>query len=468
VGRNHISHRGIEISRRLSAFLLVLCTAALCRAQGMSSGVSDVRLAESAKQKSGAELLSDLRSARMAVAANPSSADAYLCLGLALQSLGQADAAGKAYDQALSLKPTLTQALYQKGVLDSDKQLWTDAEELFRRALATSGHFVPARLELAETLLRTGEFDAAEQELHAILQQDSNNAGAHYGLGLIFLQKGEIDGAVEQFHKSLAIRPDFLEAQKGLAEAFMLQSRWAKATALLAQAFRASPHSTEVVTAYARALQNAGEKTEAEKQFQLARQLSSDEASTLRAEGSRNFGVALRNEGKFTEALAAFRQAIQESPNFCKAHDDLGAVLWQQQQFAEASAEFAKAVECNPNLASARNNLGIAQLYFKHDVDGAIEQFRSAVSFNPGFTLAHFNLGKALATKNQYSEAESEFRRTIELSPEMGAAHVALGLLWAASGGKLSSEAKSEINQGLHLDPNLRNAIPQEYAAQLN
>jgi len=107
-------------------------------------------------------------------------------------------------------------------------------------------------------------------------------------------------------------------------------------------------------------------------------------------------------------------------------------------------------------------------LYYKHDLDQGIVQFRAAIAANPGFALAHVNLAKSLATKGQYAEAESEFRSAIVLAPEMAAAHLGLGLLLATSAGKVSLEARAEMNEGLRLDPTLKAAIPAEYISQLN
>jgi tetratricopeptide (TPR) repeat protein len=455
--------------RLIAVVLAVFVSPSRCHPQGMATAFSaNGHLAAPTAQKTAAQLLSDLRSARAALTAHPLSAQVYVCLGLALQALKQPDAASKAFDQAIALKPNLPEPLYQRGVLSTDKEQWSEAEQLFRRAIAVDASYLPARLGLAEMLLRSGDFDGAGQELNAAVGLDSHNSSAHYGLGLVHLQKGEFDAATGEFRLALSLRPGYLEAQKNLAEAFILQGKWNDAVALLKHVVAADPHSGESVTTYARALENSGYQSEAQQQFTRARQLSRDEANLFRAKAESNFGVSLRNQGKFPEAIAAFRRAIEASPDFCEAHDDLGGVLWQQQDFAAATTEFASAVHCNPDFASARNNLGIAMLYYRHDLDQAIAQFQGAIDANPGFALAHVNLGKSLATKGQFPEAESEFRSAIVLAPDMAVAHLGLGLLLAVSTGNVSSEARAEMNEGLRLDPTLKTAIPAQFAAQLN
>ena len=413
-------------------------------------------------------MLAQLRSARLDLAAHPQSAAAHLSLGVALQSLGEPEAANSAFDQAIALDAKLPGAWYQKGLLSADKERWSEAKELFHRSLASSANFLPARLGLAEMLIRTGDFDGASRELKAALRLDPNNAGAPYGLGLVCLQNGALDDAAAEFRKALDLRPGDVDSQQRLADVYLLQHKWHEAAALLRQVVAAKPRSAEAATSLGTAFENDGDKRASQEQFARARQLLRDETNLLRAKGESNFGVALRNQNKLPEAVAAFRRALEEAPAFCEAHDDLGAVLWLLRDYAAGTAESEAAVQCDPNLASARNNLGVALLYYKQDREHAVEQFRAAIAAKPGFALAHVNLAKTLASEQQFAEAESEFRQALVLAPENAAAHVGLGLLLATRAGKVSGEAKAELNEGLRLDSALKTAVPPQFAAQLN
>jgi tetratricopeptide (TPR) repeat protein len=453
----------------LTGAILVLCAVSYSRAQGMSAGFSGSwHLASASNEKDASQMLGDLRAARVELAVHPKSAEAHFSLGVALQTLGESDAASHAFDEALSLDAKLPRAWYQKGVLSADKERWSEAEELFRRALASSEDFLPARLGLAEMLIRTGDFDGATRELKSALSLDAKNAGAHYGLGLVYLQNGALDDAAAEFRKALELRPGDTDSQQRLADVYLLQRKWTEAAALLRQVVAAKPRSAEAATALGTALENEGDRRASQEQFARARQLMRDETNLLRAKGESNFGVALRNENKLPEAVAAFHRALDDAPAFCEAHDDLGAVLWLLKDYAAGMAESEAAVQCDPGLASARNNLGVALLYYKQDRDHAIEQFRAAIAAKPGFALAHLNLAKTLASEQQFGEAESEFRQAIALAPEIAAAHVGLGLLLATRAGKVSAEAKAELDEGLRLDRSLKATIPREFATQLD
>jgi tetratricopeptide (TPR) repeat protein len=439
----------------------------LCAAQVSAFPEQKRYTSPKASSRSVEEKLNDLFSARKLVERQPHSAQANIQLGRAFEALGEPDAASQAFERGLKLDPNNAEALFEKGSIRADKGEWAKAAELFRQAVALSADYVAAHLGLAEMLLRTGDFENSREELKTALRLDAKNAGAYQGLGLIDLEEGEFDAAGADFQHAVALRPGYLDAERGLARTFLYQHKWSDAATLLKRLVTTDPDSAEEALSLGTALSNLGDPA-AKTQYEKARELSKKELISLRAKGENNAGVALRSQGKLVEAADAFRRALSEQANDCEAHDNLGGILWLQKDLAGALKEFQTAVDCNPNLASARNNLGIALLYHVHDLDGAIAQFHSAVALRPAFALAHFNLGKSLATKQDFAGAEPEFRKAIAVDPSMAAAHVDLGLALAIRNGRLSPEARSEMQKGLKLDPDLRNVIPAGYQAELH
>jgi tetratricopeptide (TPR) repeat protein len=448
-------------------FFLV-CTLSSPKVFAQVSGFpADEHLTSASAQSNPQQVLADIAAARQLLDSHPS-AEANLSLGRALRMLGEIEEASKYFDQALELDPRLAEAWFEKGLIVSDRGDWSKAADCFRHSVATAPNYTPAHLALGEMLLRIGDFDNAANELTTTLRLDPHSAGAHQGLGLIALQEGKPDAAADEFHSTLAAHPGYTGAEEGLARAFASEHKWADAAALLKTLVATNQNSIEETTSLGTALSNIGDKAGAAEQFARARELSNKEMILLRAKGDSNWGVALRNEGKLQDAAAAFRRAVEDDPDYCDAHDDLGEVLWMQKDMAGALLEFQTAVRCNPELALARNNLAITLLYYKHDVDAAVEQLRTALSARPGFALAHLNLGKALAAKQDFADAEPEVRSALALDPALPAAHVVLGLVLASQNGNVSREAEAEMEKGLQLDPKLREMIPQQYLASLH
>ena len=57
----------------------------------------------------------------------------------------------------------------------------------------------------------------------------------------------------------------------------------------------------------------------------------------------------------------------------------------------------------------------------------SIVKFREAIRFDPGFALAHYRLGRALASDGQPGMATEAFRSAVGANPHFSAAHLALG-----------------------------------------
>jgi predicted O-linked N-acetylglucosamine transferase (SPINDLY family) len=70
-----------------------------------------------------------------------------------------------------------------------------------------------------------------------------------------------------------------------------------------------------------------------------------------------NLGVALNDQGKLEEAIAAYRQAISIKPDFAEAYSNLGNSLNEQGKLDEAIAEYRKAINIRPDFTEAHSNL---------------------------------------------------------------------------------------------------------------
>jgi tetratricopeptide (TPR) repeat protein len=89
-----------------------------------------------------------------------------------------------------------------------------------------------------------------------------------------------------------------------------------------------------------------------------------------------------------------------------------------------------------PAIRSAsRNEIAVAlgdALLAAEEPAAAEQQFRSALSLDPGDELAHAGLGEALRMQARWGEAEAAFLHALELAPEAPRGHLDLGLSYEA------------------------------------
>tara|TARA_Y100000588_G_C14249978_1_gene923061 strand:- start:1132 stop:1695 length:564 start_codon:yes stop_codon:yes gene_type:complete len=135
-------------------------------------------------------------------------------------------------------------------------------------------------------------------------------------------------------------------------------------------------------------------------------------------------GTALYNQGKFAEALAAYREAQVDRPEADELRFNAGDALYQGGSLDEAMALFIQVSESAVDslAASAYHNLG--NVYFKkQEFVEAAEAYQAALKFDPGQLDTKINLeittaiverqrmvgqmAKDLVRTNRYKEALS-------------------------------------------------------------
>ena len=81
----------------------------------------------------------------------------------------------------------------------------------------------------------------------------------------------------------------------------------------------------------------------------------------------------------------------------------------------------------------------------------AVDSFRDAISRDPDFAEAHYNLGVALALLGRDNESLKSLSETIRLSPDHAEGHLNLGLIYARQGHL--DEAIRHFSEAIRIKP---------------
>jgi protein O-GlcNAc transferase len=173
------------------------------------------------------------------------------------------------------------------------------------------------------------------------------------------------------------------------------------------------------------------------------------------AEAHFNLGNALYDQGKLEEAVTAYRQAIAIKPDYFESHYNLGNVLHGRGKLEEAVNAYRRAIAVKPDYAMAHSNLGNA-LYGQGKLEEAVTAYRRAIAIKPDYAMAHSNLGNALRDQGKLEEAVTACRRAIGLKPDFAGAHSNLGIALSDQG-KLE-EAVTACRQAIGLKPDFAEA----------
>ena len=108
-----------------------------------------------------------------------------------------------------------------------------------------------------------------------------------------------------------------------------------------------------------------------------------------------NLGVALKAQGRLSEAIIAQQKAIELDSEFADAYHNLGNALREQGQAAAAVAAYGKVVALKPKSSDALNCLGNA-LKDEGRLEEAKGAYTKAIELGPENAEAYNNYAAAL------------------------------------------------------------------------
>ena len=115
------------------------------------------------------------------------------------------------------------------------------------------------------------------------------------------------------------------------------------------------------------------------------------------------------------KAVEIERRAIALDPKLADAHRWLGLSLMSVGQYDDAIAAIEEAVRLQPADANNYSALGRGYWVGKGDLDAGIAHLERAAEINPDLGYAHLQLGLLYALRGELDHAESACRRAIDL-----------------------------------------------------
>jgi adenylate cyclase len=155
-----------------------------------------------------------------------------------------------------------------------------------------------------------------------------------------------IDKGIELAQKSIAVDDKRAESHALLGQLYCLRKEWDKAIAEGERAVALNPSGVSAKMQYARILESAGRPEEARLLLEQEIRHNPVCASTFYF-----YGNALRQTGRFEEAVSAYKKALQREPNNFFAHVRLAATYSMMGREKEAQTEAAEVLRLNPKFS---------------------------------------------------------------------------------------------------------------------
>jgi tetratricopeptide (TPR) repeat protein len=240
-------------------------------------------------------------------------------------------------------------------------------------------------VEAALGAVKRDDRGRAEQFINYSLEL-ADTAQAHTMLGELRFDRGDENGAVEEWQTALAIDPNNFYALVNLGKLYLTKDI-ARSTPYLDRAIAIDARSARAHHLRGLAYQSVGDYARAALEYRKA--LPDLQYTRGIQTFYFKFGIALMQIGLYEEAAQMLEEYVRLHPNDYEGHFQLGSVY---EILSERSLDDAMTRR-------------------------AVEELKIAISINSNDARAHYYLGKAYRRLEMYDQADIEFERYERLSP---------------------------------------------------
>jgi tetratricopeptide (TPR) repeat protein len=231
---------------------------------------------------------------------------------------------------------------------DYPEQALSYLEEVLRRTPANSRVLVL----VGQIHLRAGRTDQAEKAFRQALDVNVQHAEAWSGLGDMCDERNNLQVALVDYEKALAIKPDLVYTLLNAGRAADKLNDESKAEAYYRRALELEPQSPEANNGLGLALAKQGHANAAREHFERAIALRRDYSDAIN-----NLGVLYMQEAQINDAIAAFEYGIKVVPDNDILYLNLGRTYIRLGQSDKARQVMQRLLDRKPDSAVARHAL---------------------------------------------------------------------------------------------------------------
>ena len=268
----------------------------------------------------------------------------------------------------------------------------------------------------------------------------------HNNLGNLKLASGDVRGAEESYRRAVKLDRKNTDAQLNLGKLLHSLSRGKEAKACFISLLKVDSRSRDAHMLLGLLEESEDKLNSALQSYKNAVRIDPAYAPGHLAVG--NVQAKLRN---LERAEESFRAAIAINPVYSDGLYNLAHNLQVRGRASEAVELYRRAIQVAASYDPAiYNNFGLAlsDLHLHSEAESA---FRKAIDLDARFDEAYFNLGRELTTFGHDRLGIEMLRQAVEINPRNASAHLQLGTALHARG--LLQEAIAADRKSLELDP---------------
>ncbi len=344
----------------------------------------------------------------------PESPEAWEVMARAHYRLGKSQDAEKYWQQCIDMKSDFCPAIHSIGLLNLETGNHAKAVEYFRRALELEPESPAFSVELAQALMADGQAAEAAKVLEEDVKLHPKGLATLAMLGQAYLQNRNYAKAKQYFKRAIVVGPNYSNAYNGLVLACT----------------------------------NLGEEEEAQGYAETLKKIK-------KSEEKMHSGM-LKEHNDSRKIKGVLGEIYFAAANVYLAHNEPGI----------AEEYLLKAIQNAPKFVAPHE---ILTWLYQHQgrKEDAVKILRKLIAVAPDDVSAQMDCAELCAEMGWFDEAESAYRKGIELAPEQAGGYAALAWLFIDHVQKLP-EAKQLAEEAVRREPLAKHYYLLGVACQIN
>ena len=231
----------------------------------------------------------------------------------------------------------------------------------------------------ADTLYQYGDIDGAVDEFKKALAVDSENVNVHNSLGVCYGVQGKLDAAIEAFETAIRLDPEDVMATYNLGLAYFKRGDRREALDLFLKAHGLDGDNPEVA-------------------YQIA--------------------LCYREKNQTEAALEYLEKAARKTRKGPHIFQALGESYLEKEMLEEAAKAYEKAIRHNPTDAKSLSELGHLYGVLGENIEIAIVLCRESTKIDPDNGLYRYRLGKLYQQSKDYENALEQLKTAADLGED--------------------------------------------------
>lgn len=348
-----------------------------------------------------------------AIKTDPENSQPYFDLAELYFKKQEYELAIKKYVAVIKINPEFIQAYINLGQAYAMVNNLEKATLAYNKVLEIEPDNSTAKSNLALITFKEGKKDLAFSQLMKLAEGESNeNALVHKYLGIMLLEKGKIDDAIERFMKSIDINPTDADTFVNLGVCFHKMNNLKRAVKDYRKAVELDPRNLVALKNLALLYYDSEQIREAVEIYEMVMKLEPNSKTVYKT-----LAHAYRRIGEIEKAIDMYKKHLENSPEDPEALLNVAVSYFEKERLIKAIEIFNNLSKVDKSYTNMCN-FYLSKIYQKNgQITKALDFIRKMVHSDIHNVEGFIQYGKVALELGRIEKAIDCFRRAYKLDP---------------------------------------------------